>query len=538
MSCSSVVMPVSDSIIDAAARYVLTNADLNPGNGFEDGPAIRAALNPDPVVLVALINRWRKERRKQLNRGQAQRVNDTGPNGWHMAPAQGSYNSPLQAAINAGLKQNIDILLQAGASPSGFSDRVYSEHAARFIRFRLPKWYGYDPCDHWEKLMPQLPLGTPDQLSLLTIQEIEARKQEGRFSPFWTEPNLPYARMRREWIMWELATPLEFAVRLGDEDTMDKLLGHPQCDIDGWLTSRTGKLDPTKDNTASYLSPSTPLHAAVSYRQTHLLRRLLDAHFDPNILPAATPCSALTPLMLSIVTEPPNLEAFDILAAHHLTDLQRRTPVFDVHILHFAAAKLNASLLRHILQHLPASLKMSVGILQTAQWQTPLHVACLPLTDAQINCCSIAVWQSIHDVRTTDRFWRPAARTRLRALDNLDFPDPDPPTYFDEQTAVVELLLDAASDNQQQQQEQEQGRRDHVIAAQDVHGNTMLHYLAGHRAVNEKLIENLRKSPGAEITWKKAHNCWGFTPEFLWEDGKRALAEKECEYMSMVAPMT
>lgn len=528
-------MPVSPSIIDAAAQYVLTPADLDPGNGFSDTEAIRASLNPDPVVLVALINRWRQKRLKQLKRAKARLVDRLGPNGWQMAPIEGSYNCPLQAAITAGLKQNIDILLQAGANPSGYPDRVFSQHAARFIRFRLPKWYGYDTCDRWEELLPQLPPETPAQLSILTIQEIDARKREGCISLFWTEQNLPYANMRWEWNMWELATPLEFAVRIGDEETVDKLLDHPHCDVDGWLTSRTGKLDPIKDNAASCLCTSTPLHAAVSYRQTRLLRRLLDAQFDPNVLPAATPCSALTPLMLSIITEPPNLEAFDILAAHRLTNLQLRTPVFDVHLLHFAAAKLDVSLLRHILQHIPASQKMSVDTLQTAQWQTPLHVACLPLTDAQINCCSTAIWQSIHDLRTTNHFWRAAARTRLRAMDNLDFPGPHPPTYFDEQIAVVELLLNSPS-NQHQRQEQE--GRAHAIAAQDVHGNTLFHYLAGHRAVNEELIERLRMSTGGETTWKTSQNCWGFTPELLWGDGKRALAEKEREFMSMEVSAT
>lgn len=233
--------------------------------------------------------------------------------------------------------------------------------------------------------------------------------------------------------------------------------------------------------------------------------------------------------------EPSNLEAFDILAAHRLTNLQLRTPVFDVHLLHFAAAKLTPALLRHVLQRIPAPQRTSVELLQTAQWQTPLHVACLPLADAQINCCSEAVWQSIHDLRTTDPFWRPAARTRLCALDNLDFPDPDPPTYFDRQIAVVELLLDMPGTHQQQQHPQEQERRAHAIAACDVHGNTLFHYLAGHRAVNEKLIEGLRKLPGGETTWKTSQNYWGFTPEFLWEDGKKALAEKEREYLIMTA---
>lgn len=529
-------MSVSQSIPDAAAQYVLTDADLDPGNGFSDTAAIRASLNPDPVVLVALINHWRQKQTKQLKRAEARLVNRLGPNGWQMAPMEGSYNCPLQAAIKAGLKQNVDILLQAGANPSGYPNHVFSKYAARFIRFRRPEWYSYNVCDRWEKLLNHLPPETPAQLSLLTVPEIDARRRKGRHAPFWTEQNLPYATMRREWKMWELATPLETAVRCADWETIAKLLDHPQCDVDGWLTSRTGKLDPDSDNTASFLSTSTPLHAAVSSHHTRILRRLLAAQFDPNVLPMATPCSAMTPIMLSIAKERVNIEAFDVLATHHLTDLQLRTPVFDVHLLHITAARLAPALLRHVISRIPAPQRTSVELLQTAQWQTPLHVACLPLTDTEINCCSDAVWQSIHDLRTTDQFWQPAARTRLHAMDNLDFPDQLPPFFFDRQIAVVELLLDMPGTHQQQQQHpQEQERRARAIAARDVHGNTLLHYLAGHRSVNELLIENLRKLPGGETTWKTSQNYWGFTPEFLWEDGKKALAEKEREYLSMAA---
>ncbi|KAK6194098.1 hypothetical protein LQW54_011783 [Pestalotiopsis sp. IQ-011] len=517
-------MSVSQSILDAAPQYVPTDADLDPGNGFSDTEAIRASLNPDPVVLVALINHWRQKQTRQLKRSEARLVNRLGPNGWQMAPTDGSYNCPLQAAIKAGLKQNVDILLQAGANPSGYPNHVFSEYAARFIRFRLPEWYSYDACDRWEDLLPRLPPETPAQLSLLTVPEIDARRRTGRHAPFWTERNLPYATMRREWKMWELATPLEIAVRIGDKETVATLLDHPRCDIDGWMTSRTGKLDPARDNTVSCVIPP---NTATSTSVGRAVRS--------NFLPVATPCSAMTPLMLSITIEPPNLGAFDILAAHRLNNLQLRTPVFDVHLLHFAAAKLAPDLLRHVLQRIPAPQKTSAELLQTAQWQTPLHVACLPLTDAQINCCSDAVWQSIHDLRTTDPFWRPAARTRLRALDNLDFPDPDPPTYFDRQIAVVELLLEMPGTHEQQRQEKEQGKRAHAIPARDIYGNTLFHYLAGHRAVNEKLIEGLRNLPGSETTWKTSQNYWGFTPEFLWEDGKKELAEKEREYLSMTA---
>ncbi|KAH8659981.1 hypothetical protein BX600DRAFT_467031 [Xylariales sp. PMI_506] len=105
--------------------------------------------------------------------------------------------------------------------------------------------------------------------------------------------------------------------------------------------------------------------------------------------------------MASFIAEPANLEAFNILASHPLIDVQRRTPGFQVHVLHFIAAKLGLVLQQHAVEHSFLSL-LSIKTIRTALLYTSLHVACLPPTDSDVNWCSGNIYESIHDVRTTD----------------------------------------------------------------------------------------------------------------------------------------
>ncbi len=82
--------------------------------------------------------------------------------------------------------------------------------------------------------------------------------------------------------------------------------------------------------------------------------------------------------------------------------------------------------------------------------------------------------------------------------------------YFSAQAEVVVFLLSSGTQDP---------------AAADVHGNTVLHYLVGHRVVNEELLRKLRALRGGEEIWQEARNMWGFTPHELYEDGKGVVGE-------------
>lgn len=49
------------------------------------------------------------------------------------------------------------------------------------------------------------------------------------------------------------------------------------------------------------------------------------------------------------------------------------------------------------------------------------------------------------------------------------------------------------------------------ICAQDVHGNTPMHYLAGHQVVNHHLLEHMRSLPHGLTASLEIRNLEGFT---------------------------
>jgi hypothetical protein len=60
--------------------------------------------------------------------------------------------------------------------------------------------------------------------------------------------------------------------------------------------------------------------------------------------------------------------------------------------------------------------------------------------------------------------------------------------------------------------------------AQDIHGNTALHYLASYRDPNYQAVEFITTtSAAAAESWASVRNNWGYTAEELFADGKEAL---------------
>ena len=100
--------------------------------------------------------------------------------------------------------------------------------------------------------------------------------------------------------------------------------------------------------------------------------------------------------------EPPNLEAFDLLLSYPKSNRDQRTPIYNMHILHFVTTLLSPSLLERI----SASIILN-NAGTTALGQTLLHIACLPLDDTYIQIFSKKVYQLIHTVRTLSMSWIP-----------------------------------------------------------------------------------------------------------------------------------
>jgi hypothetical protein len=219
--------------------------------------------------------------------------------------------------------------------------------------------------------------------------------------------------------------------------------------------------------------------------------------------------------------DPPNLEAYNILAQTVKTDLTLRTPIFAIHVLHVATARLDVPLLQHLI-HNPDTALEAAGT--TALGHTLLHISTLPLTDAHINIFSPKIFHSIHDVRTLDtKHWHPM---------NLSLRNPARRSIFVSWDSKRLLPFPRTAEDEDDSRRQEEmvlwllrtGTQD--VGAQDVFGNTPLHYLASAMWVNDELLGKVRAWEGGETVWKSSRNELGYTPKELLEDSKEAEIEQ------------
>ena len=472
-------------------EYVLTAADLD--NTFSP-PIMRAASHSNPSVLKAVIKYGASLDEKQ----RSQRGLSCTPF-WDSDLLALRYDSPLLEAITAGRPVNIALLLEAGADPNGLCLDMLSRYSAQYLRFRRHKSHvtRYEAL----KLIPE------SQSEPLTQKEIFTRRMTR--ARFWSSENF----VSTSSVPWTAPTALETAATTGSLEILDQILdAHP--DTTWWLGESTACSIPI-DPLHSFLSTSTPIHAAIKAGHNDVLMYLLDKGFNPNTLPLSTITQCISPLMATIVCcEPPNLEAFDLLLSYSRTNRDQRTPIYNVHILHFATALLSPSLL--------VSVSASIALNNagtTALGHTLLHVACLPLDDTYIQIFSERVYQSIHNVRTFSPSWIPLKtlpheQSHKNGLIShykgvRDLPN-TLSTIFPAQNRVVAWLLQSSTQS---------------INVSDTDGNSPMHYVAGHREVNEELLQMLRATDGGEDVWLSQKNMWGWTPRDLYEDGRSAVAE-------------
>ena len=175
-------------------------------------------------------------------------------------------------------------------------------------------------------------------------------------------------------------------------------------DISFWDTSQQQDI-PNPPNPSS-LSISSPLHAAIRTGNLAVLRELLEVGFNPNLYQRSAPTLCVTPLMaIAMQEDTAGIAALNVIVQHskYALDFDQRTPIFGVHILHLAAARLSRVLLEHIAKH--SSLEKTE---KTALGLTLLHVATLPLDDAHLNFDAKEIMQSMHEVGTLDYDFEPA----------------------------------------------------------------------------------------------------------------------------------
>jgi len=255
------------------------------------------------------------------------------------------YNSPLVAAIKACLPQNVAALLAAGADPNSILLGDLDKYSVHFIHGRNLEYntYSYIRCPSQAKVMATVGDDIP-QTAPLTANEITTHRKV--VSRFWSETKLPILSFRS----LSACTALETAASVGDVQLFDQV--HAAGLEESWWI-----VDPTLVQlpdilTHSALCTSSPCHEAVIAGKTSMLQYLLSLRYSSNILPLTAPTWCLPPHMAAITScNPPNLEAYDILAYNTKLDLTLCTPIISIHVLHFTTAHLEITLLKHIIKN-------------------------------------------------------------------------------------------------------------------------------------------------------------------------------------------
>ncbi|KAJ5471020.1 hypothetical protein N7530_008377 [Penicillium desertorum] len=490
--------------------YQLTEDDLDHSPD-QDTPFIRAAAKRDSALLEALLVRHAaSSAENDMTERERRQLQYLGPSGVMPVPA---YLSPIISATNARLPHNVRLLLAAGANPNGIDLINIGDYSVRYIRGRhfRDDINSTTACKLRASVLADAQQkGISHQICPLTKQELDERAHG--FPRFWTEPNVPGQRLRSN--LKRALTGLETAARAGSLEILD-MLRAAGADDSAWMQEVS--LDEKQfqvedaDWSVSFLSTSSPVHEAIAAGQQPMLRHLLSTcGYSPNYRPYAAPTVALPPLSYAIARCDLNdsgvQKCLVDLLSHPKLDANLRTPIFEVHPLHFATAHHNPELLSWLAAFIPGGYG-SAGT--TSLGHTLLHIAALPLTAHQIVTRNPDVARSIHCARTLDSKWRPH---RLPSPLHMDFSTPEEVAYPNSpmpmtvaqqqaQQATIRVLL-------------EWGGID--VRAKDVDGNTALHYLAGTLNMSDITLAMVRAMKGGEEVWQESKNGYGVTPRRMW----------------------
>lgn len=253
------------------------------------------------------------------------------------------FVSPIKAAIRAHLPHDLRLLLAVGAFPDGIDRISISDYSVRWVRGRHLR----DDVSSFVMCKPRAIVlanaerkGIVHQLCPLTLEEIDERIHG--FPRFWTEPNVPGQRLRME----RALTALAVAAQVGDVECLDILRAAGADESAGVrevsLDEKQFQMDEAEWS-LSYLSTSSPVHEAIAAGQQSMLRHLLSTcGYSPNYRPYAAPAVALPPLSYAIarcnLSDPGVQKCLLDHLSHPKLDANLRTPIFNIHALHFTTA--------------------------------------------------------------------------------------------------------------------------------------------------------------------------------------------------------
>ena len=528
-------------------------------------PLIRAARHPDVSRLRSLLNDLPAAR---LDPGGVTWPSSEISHGKH-----GVWKSPLTEAILADLPANAALLLEYKADPNGFPCHLFGQFSSYFVRHR-PLYLRAETVGSLPPREAILKKILSPQMGPLTDDEIESRRLSQ--CRFWAEKDFPVLESASKGPI----TALEAAAKMGDKETFARLI-QAGADTTAWTTKHQDRMPDIPP--PSYLTLTTPLYHAIKSDNPAMVAYLLSSHHSPDYFPLSTITRSLNATMYLLTLPSPSPTLLDILLP--ATSLSVRTPMYNCHILHIAAATLSLPLFQQIADAVGPTATHLSELPPTALGHTPLHIACLPLDDTHINLHSPKIHASIHEVRSLSDTWQPlnllphpprtgapptapahsTSPNRQRTPSpsprepnhptpsaNAETPTPhlpspaaDIPSELTAQSALVKHLLRTRYADPLT-----------ALADQDVHGNTALHYLASARYFNEGLWmwicgmikrwrvaeaarggrrEEEQRGPGEEVGRGGAadgydsliaiRNRWGFCPADLFLENREVRGE-------------
>ena len=500
--------------------FILGDEYFSPAPKNRLSAPMRAASQPDERVLQMVLRDANDMYKDRLSDDNEQRLygngipmtlapsqairhpledmsSEFGPNSLRVNIEIG-ITTPLLEAIQYNLPENVKTLLVAGANPNGVPLSVMESYASFFMRFRPQVPLQDGEMGDLASRREFLDLMDIPQISKLTLEEVEDRYVDG-MAPFWCEEGFT----PKEFYLNGNSIPSLVAAASSGSTAIFDQLRQAGADDSFWLEPQDHVPD---EPTESSLSLSSPLHAAIEIGNLTMVQYLLSQNFNPNILPLASPTRCYTPLMSLVLGHHFSKAIFDALISHPSTRPEIRTPVYQVHMLHFAVARLDPEVLRHVSSNPKISLHSART---TALGHTLLHVACMPANALHVQRRAEVVYRSIHETRNLSADNDP----HTQYPPEFDGPISSFETHFQAQTEIVKYLWQS-------------GIRD--FEKQDVHGNTALHYLAGCQSMNWGLLEWLnRVDEDVKTIWREVRNELGATAEEMAYVAGKCRAQKK-----------
>lgn len=290
--------------------------------------------------------------------------------------------TPLLVAIDAERIENVRLFLKAGTPADGVRHNWYIEENSHFRRF----WKQYDEGFQWNIIGDK----SYDELNLngdsLSLEDIERRYKS--LAVLWDDERLTGLDPNN---VDHCIQSLVRAAAIGNIQIFEEIWAS-KARRSHWLLD--SDVEESTDDLPS-LSVTTPLHMAVEKNDIKMLKHLLFKRgFDPNIIPQTAKSLGQSPLHLCFSNANIHMQAFHTIMKHPVIDPDRRTPIYMVHLLHFAITHLELEVLLELVE---AGVSLSSAG-TTALGHTLLHVACLPPTQLHVQVFGPKIFESIHEL--------------------------------------------------------------------------------------------------------------------------------------------